>query len=215
MFFEHTKRQGGGPVKDVYLNKDDRFAVIEFEEAGAVDAVLNKQPIVMQGTPVYVEMLTPYLETGESLISVEIFGIEDYLAKDLAKVKLEQKSSAPLVPRFLSLYDMMGTFCNNCGCNLTEQATLVIFKCRTCSDFNLCWHCHYTTKHDPSHIFISIEPGNNLMKSVHTFIHCDICGQCPIIGARYMCTNCNQFDLCSTCKSSKKHNSKHVLVTIV
>ena len=32
MFFENTKRQGGGPVKNVDIDRDEGTAVIEFEE---------------------------------------------------------------------------------------------------------------------------------------------------------------------------------------
>ena len=32
VFFESTKRQGGGPVKKVTLMKDKHFAIVEFEE---------------------------------------------------------------------------------------------------------------------------------------------------------------------------------------
>ena len=32
MFFENTKRQGGGPVKNVELFRDEQMALIEFEE---------------------------------------------------------------------------------------------------------------------------------------------------------------------------------------
>lgn len=214
MFFEHTKRQGGGPVKDVYLNKDDRIAVIEFEEASAVNAVLEKQPIVIQGTPVEVEIFTPYLDTGESLKSVEILGIQGNLTEDLAKVKLQQKSSADLFSSIPS-HDIRSTLCSVCGSYISKQIVPVIFKCRDCSDFNLCWDCHLITKHDHFHILTFIEPGKNVLQSVHGYTRCDGCGQFPVLGARYKCTICLNFDFCSARKSSKKHDRKHDFVLIV
>ena len=32
MFFENTKKYGGGPVKDIDIDRDQEIAVIEFEE---------------------------------------------------------------------------------------------------------------------------------------------------------------------------------------
>ena len=32
MFFEYEKGQGGGPVKDVTIDEENSYAVIEFEE---------------------------------------------------------------------------------------------------------------------------------------------------------------------------------------
>lgn len=37
MFFEHTKRQGRGPVRNITINGKAKTAVIEFEEADAVN----------------------------------------------------------------------------------------------------------------------------------------------------------------------------------
>lgn len=34
---------------------------------------------------------------------------------------------------------------------------------------------------------------------VHTGYVCDICGMNPIVGVRYKCVNCTDFDLCQ-CK---------------
>ena len=81
MFFEHTKRQGGGPVKSVSLYPDNKSAVIDIEEADAVQRVLDKQPIKMLGTTVEVERYEPYLDKNESLKCIEIGGIQNDLVK--------------------------------------------------------------------------------------------------------------------------------------
>lgn len=39
----------------------------------------------------------------------------------------------------------------------------------------------------------------------HPNVECDGCGQAPIIGPRYKCTVCKDFDYCSTCEETKNH----------
>ena len=89
MFFEHTKRQGDGPVKHVALSKADKMAVIEFQDADSVHRVLSKQPITMQGGSVEVERYTPYLDNDESVESIHLHGIPKPLAEDIATLKLK------------------------------------------------------------------------------------------------------------------------------
>ena len=45
-------------------------------------------------------------------------------------------------------------------------------------------------------------------KIVHFGVKCDGCGSFPIIGCRFKCAVCNNFDYCEQCekKFSEKHN---------
>jgi len=47
--------------------------------------------------------------------------------------------------------------------------------------------------------------------NVHTYITCDGCNKTPIVGNRYKCTQCNDFDYCSDCYKNKNniHNPEH------
>jgi peptidoglycan hydrolase-like protein with peptidoglycan-binding domain len=47
---------------------------------------------------------------------------------------------------------------------------------------------------------------------VHSNIRCDGCKVHPIVGARYQCSVCPDFDLCAKCEASNVHPSNHVLV---
>ncbi|KAG9557062.1 hypothetical protein KCU71_g11100, partial [Aureobasidium melanogenum] len=49
---------------------------------------------------------------------------------------------------------------------------------------------------------------------VHTGIRCEQCGQCPILGVRWHCNNCPDFDLCSTCETQPMHPKTHVFTKI-
>lgn len=41
---------------------------------------------------------------------------------------------------------------------------------------------------------------------IHLRVACDICNWSPIVGTRYKCTVCFNFDLCENCESSNDHN---------
>eukprot|EP00475_Leptophrys_vorax_P024761 TRINITY_DN3425_c0_g1_i1.p1 TRINITY_DN3425_c0_g1~~TRINITY_DN3425_c0_g1_i1.p1 ORF type:complete len:268 (-),score=76.53 TRINITY_DN3425_c0_g1_i1:628-1431(-) len=43
-------------------------------------------------------------------------------------------------------------------------------------------------------------------------VTCDVCGVDPVVGVRYECTVCYNFDMCESCEASKKHNQAHPLV---
>lgn len=47
---------------------------------------------------------------------------------------------------------------------------------------------------------------------VHHGITCDGCNVSPIVGARFKCTLCSNFDLCSDCESLKNHDPTHTFI---
>jgi len=49
---------------------------------------------------------------------------------------------------------------------------------------------------------------------IHEGIKCDVCGTLPIVGTRYKCVICNDFDLCGKCESQDSHPSGHPLLKI-
>jgi hypothetical protein len=51
-------------------------------------------------------------------------------------------------------------------------------------------------------------------EKVHDSVTCDNCQCCPIIGARYKCCVCCNYDLCSKCEASGKHDQAHPLLKI-
>ena len=46
-----------------------------------------------------------------------------------------------------------------------------------------------------------------LKNKVHVAIRCDGCKKCPIVGARFKCAVCNDFDFCEKCE--KKYAEEH------
>ncbi len=43
---------------------------------------------------------------------------------------------------------------------------------------------------------------------IHTGVNCDECGVKPIVGIRYKCGNCVDYDLCSYCVDNRRHEEK-------
>ena len=42
-------------------------------------------------------------------------------------------------------------------------------------------------------------------KTIHNGITCKNCGMFPIVGIRYKCMECDEFDLCEKCEKIKTH----------
>jgi len=50
--------------------------------------------------------------------------------------------------------------------------------------------------------------------TVHSGVTCDNCKISPIIGIRYKCANCDDYDLCATCEAKNIHNNDHVFIKL-
>ena len=52
-------------------------------------------------------------------------------------------------------------------------------------------------------------------REIHLGVQCDGCGQCPLIGERYKCKVCDNYDLCGKCKTdgvevvNTRHSGDH------
>lgn len=100
------------------------------------------------------------------------------------------------------------------GCEKKNFAG-VRFKCTTCNDFDFCFDCFRTreNKHPANHNFLEIlEPKLkvylkefNLYLPKHEHILCGGCKTSPVLGPRFKCLSCADFDLCWKCHG-KTHN---------
>jgi len=50
--------------------------------------------------------------------------------------------------------------------------------------------------------------------NVHVGVTCDSCNKSPIVGVRYKCANCANYDLCAECEAKGGHIGSHVFVKL-
>jgi len=46
-------------------------------------------------------------------------------------------------------------------------------------------------------------------EDVHIWVTCDGCNKTPIVGNRYKCNDCEDFDFCEDCHTKKSHQEGH------
>jgi len=81
------------------------------------------------------------------------------------------------------------------------------YKCLTCNDFDYCEYCYYANKFKHTHNF-------NVIRVLR--IHNATCNGCStsIVGMRYQCQSCYNFDYCLTCLdlNNKIHNHQFTAI---
>lgn len=97
--------------------------------------------------------------------------------------------------------------CDHCG---LEPIWGTRFSCTLCDSYDLCENCHdlnlqsASPFHDRSHPLEALELaslGNGM--TVHTDVKCLSCYQRPILGVRFSCACCSNFNLCQNCYFAK------------
>ena len=89
MFFEQTKKQGGGPVNSVKILRDKNIAFVEFREYGAVETVMKKRNIKFGTTELQVEPYKPLLQGSEKINRMDISGLPVAFTDGLLKAQLD------------------------------------------------------------------------------------------------------------------------------
>ena len=101
------------------------------------------------------------------------------------------------------------------------------YKCKVCKDFDYCESCYEKNKESHGHEFSKIEKPKNTRRMghkntkycqrgiVHRNIRCEGCGLDPLVGRRYMCTICDDYNLCENCEQelAVRHNHPFIKVT--
>ena len=98
------------------------------------------------------------------------------------------------------------------------------YKCECCPNFDFCEECYKKKKAKHGHSFKQVETNmllkqilqkfspkieNKEGKAVHRNVTCDGCGMYPLIGIRYKCSICDNFDYCENCEELFKNEHNH------
>ena len=98
-FLFESKRKGGGPVKHVQLNRQMKWAIIEFCDTGAVETVMSKLPITLMGTELEIRPYTPLLPGGVVISELDVRGLpkeltDSLLTKDIERIVASNEVSS-------------------------------------------------------------------------------------------------------------------------
>jgi hypothetical protein len=103
------------------------------------------------------------------------------------------------------------------------------YKCETCPNFDFCEHCYQKEREKHGHQFkvvettelvkqilekVSPKPKNSEGKTIHRWVSCNGCGMNPIVGTRYRCSVCDNFDYCENCQQIYKNEHNHEFIKI-
>lgn len=123
-----------------------------------------------------------------------------------------------------------GVQCNKCK---KEDFTLDRYKCAVCNDYDLCGECFEKKKYDPPHslnhpmvrfngpneLFNETISRNNEINlenffkkfkdETHESVKCNGCDIGPIVGIRFKCYECYDYDLCYNCYKAEKETLDH------
>ena len=90
------------------------------------------------------------------------------------------------------------------------------YKCEECKDFDFCEKCYDKNELSHGHKFNKVEQKCHKFdkKEIHHFISCDGCKMGPIIGKRYKCKGCKNFDYCEKCYEKNKLSHGHEFTLI-
>ena len=100
------------------------------------------------------------------------------------------------------------------------------YKCKVCPDFDFCEKCYQSKKEEHGHEFKVIEKPKNTKRMghknkqycgrgiVHRGTRCEGCGLEPIVGWRFKCSICEDYNLCENCEERLAIRHNHPLIKL-
>lgn len=95
------------------------------------------------------------------------------------------------------------------------------YKCDACENFDYCEECYEREKEKHKHTFNIIKAHcvrrkkeNVEKKPVHKNVICDKCKAAPIVGSRFKCAVCANYDLCEKCEEKYGEEHNHPFIKI-
>ena len=95
LFFESTKKQGGGPVKSVKILRDINSAIVEFCEDKSVETVMKKRPLKFGTNEIEIQPYKPLLTGSEIISNINLKGLPPKFTEELLKKHFESLTGVP------------------------------------------------------------------------------------------------------------------------
>jgi 5-methylcytosine-specific restriction endonuclease McrA len=113
------------------------------------------------------------------------------------------------------------------ACKSAKQDGETRYKCLTCPNIDLCEKCEALDlslpntptafQHPNEHALVKLRMRRasyghlvqDKSKIVHEHIRCNGCQSMPIVGFRYKCGVCSNFDMCEMCETRHEHPQDH------
>ena len=83
LFFQSKKKVGGGPVKNIQLNRKKHRAIIEFDNPESVEIVIGKKPITLMDKELHIHPYKPLIKGDVRIDGLEVHGLPKELTEDL------------------------------------------------------------------------------------------------------------------------------------
>ena len=184
--------------------KKEQIVKIQKITRDAVNEINNLTKLVIEQSNLLIEKINnPQLYKSQSS--------DDIILRTAPKIEKKEK---------LEIH--YNVICDGC-----KETPLRGYKCKKCKNFDFCEDCYKKNKEIHGHDFKIIEhphcrnrlghPNKKycLRGIVHSKIMCDGCGMLPLVGWRYKCSICDDYNLCENCEEriGGKHNHPFIKIT--
>ncbi len=221
---EETKKEDKKEVKDVKDDKDEKEKKIKEIQAKKLKEKERKEKIdkivrITRETINEINGITRMVMAQSNLLIEQInnpdkklnFSSDDIVLR-AAKKDVKKKDAIHF-----------GYMCDGCRKNPIRGNR---YKCKVCPDFDFCESCYKEQKEKHGHEFTLIERPKNTRRLghkntkycqrgiVHKNVRCEGCGLDPLVGYRYMCTICEDYNLCENCEETNAVRHGHPFIKV-
>ena len=193
-------------MKEREKRKKEQIEKIQKITRDAINEINNLTKLVIEQSNSLIERINnPQLYKSQSS--------DDILLRAVPKVEKKEKPEI----HFHVICD---------GCKVTPLRGNR-YKCKQCKDFDFCEDCYQKNKESHGHDFRVIghpscrnrlgHPNKKYCQRgiVHSKVMCDGCGMLPLVGWRYKCVICDDYNLCENCEEriGGKHDHPFIKLT--